>query len=211
MPRRSRVTLIKGALFVAALLPFTHLVVFAFADRLGANPLEVITHDTGDWTLRFLCLTLSLTPLRHLTGASWLLRMRRMLGLYAFFYATLHFTAFLWFDHFFDVDEMAKDVLARPFITAGFTAFLLLLPLAATSTDAMIRRLGGRRWRRLHRLVYLIAVLGVLHYWWMKAGKHDLAEPVLFASIVGLLLMLRLYRAVVQPWLLSHRVAPTAP
>ncbi len=211
MPDQRRISLIKGVLFMAALLPFVRLIVFASAGRLGANPLEYITHATGDWTLYFLCLTLSLTPLRRLTGANWLIRMRRMLGLYAFFYATLHFTTFLWFDHFFDVDEMVKDVLKRPFITVGFAAFLLLMPLAATSTDGMIRRLGGRRWQRLHRLVYLIAPLGVLHFWWMKAGKNDLAEPVLFASIVGLLLILRLYWMVVQSWLLAHRIAPTAP
>lgn len=209
MPDQGRISLIKAVLFIAALLPFAHLVVFASAGRLGANPLEYITHATGDWTLYFLCLTLSLTPLRRMTGANWLLRMRRLLGLYAFFYATLHFTTFLWFEHFFALDEMLADVARRPFITVGFAAFLLLIPLAATSTDGMIRRLGGRRWQRLHRLVYLIAPLGVLHFWWMKAGKNDLAEPALFVLIVGLLLILRLYWTVVQPRMLSHRAAPT--
>lgn len=186
------------------------LIVFASAGRLGANPLEYITQATGDWTLYFLCLTLSLTPLCRMIGANWLLRMRRLLGLYAFFYAILHFTTFLWFEHFFALDEMLADVVKRPFITVGFAAFLLLIPLAATSTDGMIRRLGGRRWQRLHRLVYLIAPLGVLHFWWMKAGKNDLAEPALFALIVGILLLSRLYWYIVQPRMLSQRAAPTA-
>jgi sulfoxide reductase heme-binding subunit YedZ len=124
-----------------------------------------------------------------------------MLGLYAFFYAFLHFMTFLWFDHFFDLAEMWKDVLKRPFITVGFIAFVLLLPLAATSTNAMVRRLGGKRWIALHRLIYVIAPLGILHFWWMKAGKHDFAQPILFGVIIALLLGVRLYwsRTKVQP------------
>src|SRR5205085_6434638 len=142
------------------------------------NPIEYITRGTGDWTLYCLCITLAVTPLRRLSGLNWLLKLRRMLGLFAFFYASLHFTTFLWFDHFFDVQEMWKDVLKRPFITVGFTAFLLLVPLAATSTNAMVRKLGGKRWQALHRPVYLVAVLGFLHFWWMKAGKLDFAQPI---------------------------------
>lgn len=185
--------LLKGMLFIAACLPFLRLVIFTFTDQLGANPVEFITRNTGDWTLYFLCITLTVTPLRRFTGWNWLVRLRRMLGLFAFFYASLHFLTFLWFDHFFDVAEMLKDVVKRPFITVGFGAFLLLTPLAATSTNAMIKRLGGKRWQLLHRLIYLIAPLGILHYWWMKAGKNDFSQPILFGLIVAALLLLRLY------------------
>lgn len=182
---------IKASLFVMALLPFARLVLFAFTDRLGANPIEFITRNTGDWTLYFLCITLAVTPLRHLTKWNWLIKLRRMIGLFAFFYVLLHFTTFLWFDHFFDVEEMLKDIAKRPFITVGFSAFLLLIPLALTSTNGMVKRLGGRRWQRLHRMIYVIAPLGILHFWWMKAGKHDFAQPILFGIIVAVLLLLR--------------------
>jgi methionine sulfoxide reductase heme-binding subunit len=199
---------IKIALFAAALLPFVRLVLFTFTDRLGANPIEFITRNTGDWTLYFLCLTLAVTPLRRLTKWNWLIKLRRMLGLFAFFYAALHFTTFLWFDHFFDIDEMLKDVVKRPFIAVGFTAFLLLIPLAATSTNGMVRRLGGKRWQSLHRAVYGIALLGILHFWWMKAGKNDFAQPILFGGIVLLLLLARLYWDVLQPLLQRRRNVP---
>jgi sulfoxide reductase heme-binding subunit YedZ len=185
--------LLKAVLFIAAGMPFLRLVIFTFTDQLGANPVEFITRNTGDWTLYFLCITLAVTPLRRFTGWNWLVRLRRMLGLFAFFYASLHFLTFLWFDHFFDVAEMLKDVVKRPFITVGFGAFALLIPLAATSTNAMIKRLGGKRWQLLHRLIYLIAPLGILHYWWMKAGKNDFSQPILFGLIVAVLLLLRLY------------------
>ncbi|MFZ6654255.1 sulfite oxidase heme-binding subunit YedZ [Undibacterium sp. TJN19] len=188
-----QVSRFKMALFVVALLPFIRLVSFVFLDKLGANPVEFITRNTGDWTLYFLCFTLAVTPLRKLLHMPWLLRCRRMLGLYAFFYAFLHFMTFLWFDHFFDVQEMWKDVLKRPFITVGFIAFVLLIPLAATSTNGMIKRLGGKRWQLLHKLIYVIALLGVLHYFWMKSGKHDFSQPVVFAVIVGSLLLLRVW------------------
>ena len=188
----------KAALFVLALVPFVRLVVFAFTDRLGANPIEFITRNTGDWTLYFLCITLAVTPLRRLSKWNWLIKLRRMLGLFAFFYAVMHFTTFLWFDHFFDLDEMLKDVVKRPFITVGFTAFLLLIPLAATSTNGMIKRLGARRWQGLHQVIYLIAPLGILHFWWMKAGKSDFAQPILFGTIVGLLLLMRVYWKLVR-------------
>ena len=184
---------LKTILFIAATLPFLRLIVYTINDWLGANPVEFITRNTGDWTLYLLCITLAVTPLRRLTGWNWLIRLRRMIGLFAFFYAALHFMTFLWFDHFFDVAEMLKDVVKRPFITVGFSAFVLLIPLAATSTNTMIKRLGGKRWQWLHRLIYLIAPLGILHSWWMKAGKNDFSQPIVFGLIVAALLLARVY------------------
>jgi sulfoxide reductase heme-binding subunit YedZ len=189
-PTPKQISLLKAVVFVLALVPIVRIGLLA-GDK--TNPIEFITRGTGDWTLYFLCITLGVTPLRRLSGLNWLLKLRRMLGLFAFFYVCLHFTTFLWFDHFFDVQEMWKDVVKRPFITVGFAAFVLLIPLAATSTNAMVRRLGGKRWQALHRLIYVIAPLGILHFWWMKAGKHDFAQPILFGTIVALLLALRLY------------------
>jgi sulfoxide reductase heme-binding subunit YedZ len=199
-PTPKQLTLVKAAIFVLALLPFARMVWLTVSGQY-VEPLASITHGTGDWTLYCLCITLAVTPLRRLANANWLIKLRRMLGLFAFFYAFLHFMTFLWFDHFFDLAEMWKDVLKRPFITVGFIAFVLLLPLAATSTNAMVRRLGGKRWIALHRLIYVIAPLGILHFWWMKAGKHDFAQPILFGAVVALLLGARLYwtRTKVQP------------
>lgn len=190
-PNVRQFRVIKAALFMLALLPLARLIWLGFQDRLGANPIEFITRSSGDWTLYFLCFTLAVTPLRRLTGWNWLLRLRRMLGLFAFFYVCLHFTTFIWFDHFFDLQEMGKDILKRPFITVGFSAFVLLIPLAVTSTNSMMRRLG-RHWQTLHRLVYVVAVLGILHFWWMRAGKHNFAQPLLMGGIVALLLGFRL-------------------
>jgi sulfoxide reductase heme-binding subunit YedZ len=198
-PTEKQFKFLHAFLFALALLPFARLAVFVVTDQLGANPIEFITRNTGDWTLYFLCITLAVTPLRRLTKWSWLIKLRRMLGLFAFFYAVLHFTTFLWFDHFFDLAEMGKDVLKRPFITVGFTAFVLLIPLAATSSNAMVKRLGAKRWQWLHRMIYLIAPLGILHFWWMKAGKNDFAQPILMGAIVALLLLSRVYWNVVQP------------
>lgn len=192
-PSPQQLKYVKGVLFVSALIPAARLIWGAFHDGLGANPVEFITRNTGDWTLYLLCLTLAITPMRRMLNWPWLLKLRRMLGLFAFFYAFLHFTAFFWFDHFFAVDEMLKDVFKRPFILVGFIAFLGLLPLAATSTNRMIKLLGGKRWQALHKTVYAIAVLGVLHYWWMKAGKNDFEQPALFALIVAILLGARMY------------------
>lgn len=186
--------------FVLALLPFLRLVYAVYQDALGANPLEFLTRNTGDWALYFLCISLAITPLRKILEWHWLIRLRRMLGLYAFFYASLHFLTFLWFDHFFDLSDMWRDVVKRPFITVGFVAFVLLLPLALTSNQWMIRQLGGKQWQLLHRLVYLIAPLGVLHYFWMKAGKNLLLQPLLFAALVSGLLGVRLY------WRLQSRM-----
>jgi sulfoxide reductase heme-binding subunit YedZ len=191
-PTPRQVTLLKVLVFLLALVPFTRMVWLTVTGQL-VEPLEFITHGTGDWTLYFLCITLAVTPLRRLTNANWLIKLRRMLGLFAFFYAALHFMTFIWFDHFFDLAAMWKDVGKRPFITVGFIAFVLLVPLAATSTNAMVRRLGGKRWQALHRIIYVIAPLAILHFWWMKAGKHNFAQPILFGAIVALLLGMRLY------------------
>jgi sulfoxide reductase heme-binding subunit YedZ len=181
----------KIAVFVAALYPLARIGLFGFTDRLGANPIEFITRSTGLWTLVFLCITLAVTPLRKLTGWNALLRFRRMLGLYAFFYAALHFTTYFWFDKWFDIAEIVKDIGKRPFITVGFAAFVLLIPLAITSPKAMVRKLG-RRWQTLHRAIYPIAALAILHFWWMKAGKHDLILPKIYGAIVVALLGWRL-------------------
>lgn len=178
-------------LFALCLLPLARLFILGFGGGLGANPIEFITHSTGTWTLIGLLVTLSITPLRRLTGQSDLIRYRRMLGLFAFFYAVLHFITYIWLDQFFDLAGIAKDIVKRPFITVGFAAFTLLIPLAATSTHAMMRRLG-RRWQQLHRLIYLIALLGVIHYLWLV--KKDLTQPLIFGGVLVLLLALRL------PW-----------
>lgn len=185
------IVIAKIVVFIAALYPLGRLIAFGVTGHLGANPIEFITRSTGLWTLVFLCITLSVTPLRRLTGRPQLVRFRRMLGLFAFFYAALHFTTYFWFDQWFDVHAIYKDIFKRPFITVGFAAFVLLIPLAATSFQAAVRKLG-RRWQTLHRAIYAIAVLGILHFWWMKAGKHDLELPEIYATIVGVLLVFRI-------------------
>ncbi len=181
--------LAKPLLFLACLLPLARLVVLAFTGGLGANPIEFVTHSTGTWTLVLLLVTLSVTPLRRLSGRPGLLRYRRMLGLFAFFYACLHFMTYIWWDQFFDWAAMAKDVVKRPFITVGFAAFLGLIPLAVTSNKRMMRRLG-RHWQQLHRLIYLIAAAGVIHYWWLV--KRDITKPAIYGLILALLLGYRI-------------------
>jgi sulfoxide reductase heme-binding subunit YedZ len=181
---------LKAALFLLALLPLAKLVATGLLGGLGANPIEKIARTTGYWTLTFLMLTLTVTPLRRLSGWLWPMRLRRMLGLFAFFYASLHFSTYLVLDQFFDWPGILKDIAKRPYITVGFPAFVLLIPLALTSTDAMIRRLGGKRWRMLHRCVYLSAIGGVTHYWWLV--KKDLTNPIIFALLLALLFALRL-------------------
>jgi sulfoxide reductase heme-binding subunit YedZ len=190
-PTPKQLKAIKALVFVLALLPFLRIAVLV-AMQVPVDPVEFITHGSGDWALYLLCATLSVTPLRRFTGWNWLIRLRRMLGLYTFFYAFLHFLAFLWFDHFFDLAAMWRDVVKRPFITVGFIAFVLLIPLAATSTQGMIRRLG-RNWARLHKLIYAIAPLAILHYWWMKAGKHNFEQPIVWGCVVAVLLGLRVF------------------
>ena len=181
---------IKPILFTVCLVPFIALVIGAVNNTLGTNPVETMTHETGEWTLRFLLLTLMITPLRRLSGKSWLIKLRRMLGLYAFFYACLHFITYIWFDQYFDWMEVVRDIPKRPFITVGFTAFVLLIPLAVTSNNKMIRLLK-KNWVKLHKLVYVIAVLGVLHFLWLV--KADTLEPLIYASILLILLGYRAY------------------
>lgn len=195
---------VKPAVFVLALAPLAWLIVRAATDQLGANPAETLIRATGEWALRFLCLTLAVTPLRVSLGWPGLARLRRMLGLFMFFYAGMHLLAYSWFDMGFDLADIARDIAKRPFILVGFSAFVLLTPLAATSFNRAVKALGARRWQWLHRLVYLIAGLAVLHFFWMRAGKRDFAEVAVYAAILGALLGWRLWRA------LRARAAPRA-
>jgi sulfoxide reductase heme-binding subunit YedZ len=188
----------KPAVFLLLLAPLARLAWGGFHDQLGANPIEAITRGTGVWTLRILLLTLAISPVRRLLGWPNLIRFRRMIGLFAFFYALLHLTTYLWLDKFFDVEEMWQDVVKRRFITAGLAAFLLMVPLAVTSTAGWIRRLGGKRWQALHRLVYISAVAAVVHYLWLV--KVDIRPPALYAAMLLLLLG---YRA--KQWLAGRR------
>ena len=196
-PTPSQFKGIKAAIFIASLIPLVRMVYLSVIGALP-DPLAFITHSSGDWALYFLVITLTVTPLRRLLKWNWLVRLRRMVGLYAFFYAFIHFTAFLWFDHWFDVAAMWKDVLKRPFITVGFIAFVLLIPLAVTSNNAMIRKLGGKVWQRIHRLIYVIAPLAILHYWWMKSAKNNIAQPLIFGVIVAVLLGVRVVWSVTK-------------
>lgn len=180
---------LKALTFLLCLIPLARLGWLGLNDGLGANPIEFITRSTGTWTLVFLMITLSVTPLRRITGWNGLIRFRRMLGLFAFFYVCLHFTTYIWLDQFFDWAEIVKDVIKRPFITIGFACFVLLIPLAVTSTNAMQRRLK-RRWQQLHRLIYLIAIGGVVHYWWLV--KKDITQPAIYALVLAVLLGFRL-------------------
>lgn len=184
----------KPVLFVLGLLPFVWLFYAAATDNLGANPAESLIRSTGDWTLRFLCLTLAVTPLRVMLEQPALARFRRMLGLFTYFYVVLHFLSFSWFDMGFDLGEIAKDIAKRPFILVGFTAFLLLTPLAATSFNRAVKALGARRWQALHKIVYVVAGLAILHFFWMRAGKNDFAEVAVYAAILAVLLGWRLTR-----------------
>jgi len=177
---------IKVGIFIACLIPLGVLGWDGYTQNLGANPIEKITHTTGDWTLRLLLVTLSVTPLRKLLGVPALIKFRRMPGLFAFFYACLHFTTYIWLDKFFNLHEMLVDVAKRKFITLGFTAFVLLIPLALTSTGGWIRRLGGKRWQSLHRLIYVSAIAGVIHYLWLV--KADIRKPLEYGAILALLL-----------------------
>ena len=200
----SRLRLTKLVVFLAALIPLGRLVWKALHGGLGANPIEVITHSTGNWTLILVLTTLSITPLRQLTRQYWLIGVRRMIGLFAFFYGLLHFLTYIWLDKFFDLHEMLKDIAKRPFITVGFSAFVLMIPLALTSTAGSIRRLGGRNWQRLHRLIYLTGILGVVHYLWLV--KADKRKPLEYGIVLAVLL---LYRVAV--WVSQIRKRSAAP
>ena len=200
----------KPIVFAAALLPLSLLMWSAFHGELGADPLAKITHATGDWTLRFIVITLAITPVRRVTGWNWLIRFRRMLGLYAFFYGSLHFLIYVVADRFAGLDfqngiwawstaralaaSIWEDIYKRPYITVGFIGLVAMAPLAFTSTAGWIRRLGGRNWNRLHRLIYVTAVAGVIHYWWLV--KADILHPAIYASLVAILLGLRLFAAI---------------
>ncbi len=189
---------LKSAVFLACLAPLAWLVWRAFHSELGANPIETITHSTGDCTLTFLLITLSVTPLRKLTRQYWLINLRRMLGLFAFFYGFLHLMTYVWLDKFFDVHEMLHDIAKRRFITMGMTAFALMIPLALTSTKWSIRKLGGKRWQMLHRLIYFSALAGVIHYLWLV--KADKKKPLEYAAVLGVLLLYRLAAWLVPRW-----------
>lgn len=188
-PTNPQLGAIKTALFVLCLLPTFLLWRRLEMDTLGANPIEALTRATGEWTLRFLLITLTVTPLRKYTGWHWLVRLRRMLGLFAFAYGVTHLLTYVWLDQFFDWHAIVKDILKRPFITVGFAALVLMTPLAATSFNSAIRKLGGRRWQALHRAIYPIAVMGCVHFWWLV--KKDITEPLIYALITAALLGLR--------------------
>ena len=183
-----KLKILKVGVFLAALVPLGLLVWKGFHDGLGANPIEVITHSTGDWTIRFLLITLAITPLRRITGWQAWIRFRRMLGLFAFFYGCLHLTTWVWLDKFFNLHDMADDLMKRRFIFMGMTGLLLMLPLAVTSTKGWIRRLG-KRWQKLHRLIYFSAIAGVIHYAWLV--KADETKPIQYAVILSVLLGIR--------------------
>lgn len=200
--KNKHIVALKFVVFPLCLVPLALLAWKGFQGDLGANPIEVITHSTGDWTIIFLLITLGITPLRRISGQNWLIRFRRMMGLYAFFYVVLHFTTYIWLDKFFDLQEMLHDVVKRPFITAGFTAFVLMIPLALTSTKGWIRRLG-KRWAVLHKLVYVSAIAGAVHYLWLV--KSAITRPVTYLTIVGVLLAVR-----VGYWLANRKPAVRA-
>lgn len=180
--------LAKPVVFLLCLLPFFWLFYGAATNNLGANPAEYLIRATGDWTLRFLCVVLAVTPLRVVTSTPQLARFRRMLGLFVYFYVVLHLLSYSWFDMGFDIPDIAKDIAKRPFILVGFSAFVLLTPLAVTSFNRAIKALGAKRWQLLHKLVYLIAGLGLLHFFWMRAGKNNFTEVFVYAAIIAVLL-----------------------
>ena len=186
----------KPLVFILCLLPFAWLAYGAFTDGLGANPAEYLIRSTGDWTLRFICIVLAVTPLRVTFKVNALARFRRMLGLFAYFYVVIHLLSYSLFDMGFDIAEIAKDIAKRPFILVGFSAFVLLTPLAATSFNRAIKALGAKRWQALHKLVYAIACLGLLHFFWMRAGKNNFAEVLVYVAIVAVLLGWRIWNSI---------------
>jgi len=204
----------KVTVFLVSMMPFVALCMRAVRGDLGANPVEFLQHATGDWTLRFLVFTLAITPFRKVLNLPELIRFRRMLGLFAFFYVCLHFLTYLGPDQSFDLSAMWKDVYKRPFITVGFAAFVLLIPLAITSTTGWIRRLGGKRWQQLHRVIYAAAILGVIHYYWLV--KSDVRKPLFYGALFGVLFLWRLgnwisKRGLTAPAQSSPQRAPATP
>lgn len=185
----------KIAVFLLALLPLIRIVVWAVLDKMGANPLEWMTRNTGSWAIYILLLTLAITPLRRISGWNWLQKFRRMLGLFAFFYASLHLTMYIWFDHFFEWETIWPDIIKRPFVLAGMVSWGMMLALAISSPQAVLRRMGGKRWQRLHQLMYVLVPVAVLHVYWMKAGKHDFFWPAVYGGITVVLLGLRIWFA----------------
>ena len=194
-----RYQIFKIGLSIVSLLPAIALTLWAINDELGANPIEVLTRDTGEWALRFLLITLAVSPLRLSVGWHFLAAVRRMLGLYSFFYAVIHMLLYLWLDQFFDLSDIIEDVIERPFITVGFISFLALIPLALTSNDGMIKRLVTQRWNKLHRLVYYIAIVGVVHFYMLV--KKDITEPLVYIALLAVLLGIRLYRYSRRTWI----------
>lgn len=190
----------KPVWFIGCSLPAVWLVVAALTEHLGANPAEALVRSTGDWTLRALCLVLAITPVRTLLGVNALARMRRMAGLFVYFYVVLHLLAYAWFDMGFEVADIAKDIGKRPFILVGFSAFVMLTPLALTSFNRAIKALGAKRWQRLHRLVYAVSALAILHFFWMRAGKNNFAEVAVYALILAVLLGWRVQRRWGATW-----------
>jgi len=187
------IRILKPVVFLLCLIPLGMLIwaIVYNPESFGANPFEVITDRTGDWTLRFVLFTLAVTPLRILTGWNQVIRFRRMLGLFAFFYSFLHFLTYVWFTQYFNLAEITKDVVKRPFITVGFVAFILMIPLALTSTKKWIGRLGGKRWQRLHLVIYVTGILGVIHYFWRV--KSDITDPLIYAVLLSVLFVLRIW------------------
>lgn len=198
---------LKIAVFITSLLPLMYLIYGLVTNQLGANPIETLTRNSGLWALRFLLLTLVITPLRWLTGWNKIATIRRMLGLYVFFYALLHMLLYLWLDQFFEIDEIVKDIIKRPFITIGFFTFTALIPLVATSNNAMVKRLGGQRWKQLHRLTYFIAVASAIHFYMLV--KQDKTEPLIYMILIALLLGVRIYRYLQKTWCRSSQYRQT--
>ena len=200
----------KPLLFVLCLLPFAWLLYSALTNQLGANPQEFLIRATGDWTLRFICIVLAVTPLRTISNTPQLARFRRMLGLFVYFYVVIHLLSYSWFDMGFDVPEIIKDIIKRPFILVGFLAFLLLTPLAATSFNAAIKAMGAKRWQVLHKLVYVIAGLGLLHFFWMRSGKNDFAEVFVYAAIIAVLLGWRVRQYLIKKRAVAQQIRAQA-
>src|SRR6476659_5610114 len=203
----------KPVVFALCLLPFAWLFYGALTNGLGANPAEYLIRSAGDWTLRFICIVLAVTPLRVIAKLNALARFRRMLGLFAYFYVVMHLLSYSWFDMGFELADIAKYIAKRPFILVGFSAFVLLTPLAATSFNRAIKWLGAKRWQALHKLVYVIACLGILHFFWMRAGKHNFAEVAVYAAILGVLLGWRVWQYVIKRRSagVAARTQPTGP